>query len=307
MKFLFMADDKFFHTLQKSIQYLIKNYDNPHIYLYDWGIDNQNIKKILSYQSDIKIIDWKNRIKNISTTQSMLENLPNSNNIYLKSIKVNKLIRHIINLILKFKYPPKIYDKLIKHRYNFFRFESIGLEKIECFIDFSKRIGNEKALFLDADAILIKNINHVFKSSFDLAFTLRRKNEIDFTYGRCDVLNAGVIFFGKNSNKRNIFLDEWKKTALNTNENIRDQTGLTRLLQKSFSKKEFIYDCEKKINIQNKFVKVKILPCEMYNFNWIEELIENNSILNEIHVLHFKGSRHNLHTFNNLCRELKLE
>ena len=66
MKFLFMADDKFFHTLQKSIQYLIKHYENPQIYLYDWGINNQNIKKLLSYQSDIKIIDWKNRIKKIS-------------------------------------------------------------------------------------------------------------------------------------------------------------------------------------------------------------------------------------------------
>ena len=64
---------------------------------------------------------------------------------------------------------------------------------------------------------------------------------------------------------------------------------------------------KKKIKIQNMFVKVKILPCEMYNFNWIEELIENNSLPNEIHVLHFKGSRHNLNTFNNLFKKLKLE
>ena len=307
MKFLFMADDKFFHTLKKSIQYLIKNYDNPHIYLYDWGINDQNIKEVLSYRSNIKIINWKNRIRNIPVTQSMLENLPNSNNIFLKSIKENKLRRFLKSLILKFKYPRNIYDNLNKHKNNFFRFESIGLEKIECFIDFSKRIGNEKALFLDADAILIKNIEHVYESSFDIALTLRRTNEIDFSYGRCDVLNAGVIFFGENKYKRNIFLDEWKKIALNTNENIRDQTGLTRLLQKSFSKKEFFYNYEKNIKIKNNFIKIKLLPCEKYNFNWIEELTKNNSLLNEIHILHFKGSRHNLHTFDNLFKELKLE
>ena len=98
------------------------------------------------------------------------------------------------------------------------------------------------------------------------------------------------------------------KIALNTNENIRDQTGLTRLLQKSFSKKKnFSIIMKKTLKLKNNFIKIKLLPCEKYNFNWIEELTKNNSLLNEIHILHFKGSRHNLHTFDNLFKELKLE
>ena len=46
------------------------------------------------------------------------------------------------------------------------------------------------------------------------------------------IINAGVIYFGANSTARNAFLDAWWYQALETNEWLREQESLVRLLEK---------------------------------------------------------------------------
>ena len=58
-----------------------------------------------------------------------------------------------------------------------------------------------------------------------------------------------------------------------------------------------------KLYISGSEIKVKILDCETYNYNWIEEGVDPN--LNK--VVHFKGGRHSGERFIELVKTLGLD
>jgi hypothetical protein len=299
-----MGDDKYWHTIYQSAHYINKLYPESNIYLYDWGIKDQNLRMIDSTLQNMHVVDWKRNIKDIN---NKVGHIKNSYALKLHINKESKRIRKSIkNNIARFNFPTFLYNKLLVQSLKSLQFEYKLLEKINCMKDFSNKIGNQNGVFLDADAILVNKINELFDQDFDIAVTLRRKHEINFSHNKCQVVNSGVVIFGQNHKKRNKFLEEWEKEALNTHEYLKEQTGLTRLIQKYLAKDSFDYFKNVIFDFYDTKLKLLILPCDEYNYNWIEEVIKDKSKINSIKILHFKGSRHNHKTFKNLLKDLEL-
>lgn len=141
------------------------------------------------------------------------------------------------------------------------RKEWLLAQKPYCFLDFALQC-RKPFVFLDGDAYLVKPVPELFKSGFDIAVTLRRPDERDYARGRCRVVNSGVFAMRDLS-----ILDKWIERMQTTDERLVEQTALTRLL----------YEDGLDINI-------KELPCEQYNFYWIDRALPP-----DVKVVHYKG------------------
>ena len=75
------------------------------------------------------------------------------------------------------------------------------------------------------------------------------------------IINSGVIFFGANSTARNAFLDAWWHEALETNEWLREQASLVRLLGKE-SREMFRINSSALLKFNSVEVKVRFLSCD---------------------------------------------
>jgi len=299
MVFLLMGDEHYAHTLYESIMRINNIYSDSKIILYDWGLSKSTIDRFNNF-NNIRIINWQDNIS--------------------KSIKNKKITRHDINIYLYFdriksKYIKFIFRILLKiHNFKFIynhilnlanNFERMVHEKIACTQDCSNIVGDEPIIFLDADAILISNVDEVIKQDIDVAVTLRRQKEIDFGVP-CQVLNSGVLFFGKNKFKRNIFIKAWQDEAYLIDEPYIDQTSLTRLIEKLNPKLYDNYNYKDIVKIDNEELNILMLSCDKYNYNWIEEVIKDKEKIKDIKILHFKGSRHTKDTFKNLLSKLNI-
>jgi hypothetical protein len=141
------------------------------------------------------------------------------------------------------------------------RKEWLLAQKPYCFLDFALQY-HSPFVFLDGDAYLINNISELFDDDFDIAITLRRPGEREFTKGKCRVVNSGVFALNDLT-----IIDKWIARMQITDERLVEQTALTRLLY------------EEGLN-----VKIKELSCEQYNFYWI-----NRHIPSDVKIIHYKG------------------
>ena len=288
LNFLLIGDSKFFHTIRHSVIQINRLYPSASIYIYDWGFTKDQFDELVTsdqvkyikhiYQWDIKLPDipynlfgWKHRLKMFYDNLFSWKNWLGGDVSHLQYLMNNRTM----------------------HR------EILFANKVLCYADFIFSI-EEDFIFLDADAILVKNIDEIFKGDFDIGVTIRRQEELDFRDKHCQVLNSGVLFFLGGFEKNHRFILKWLEEMSFTKEPLIEQTALTRLIQDYYPG---IYKRGSEtgdIDGHTKEIKVKIFPCEVYNYNWIEEGIPDSA-----KILHFKGSRHSPEQFNQLIEKHK--
>lgn len=257
ISFLTIGDFKYFSTIIISARQVKKYYPESTFFIYDWGI-NEKQKEELT------------KIGNVSF-------------IYLTKTEVNSelkisnyfIIKENLKLLRNFKKPTFLKNQMIK--------ESNFMNKLICINNFAGK-SKEPFIYLDADAFLIKDINEIVESNeFDVGFTIRRESELSLATNNCKLLNTGVIFFLGSKEKRVLLTKGWLCHALETNELIREQTSISRLL---FKNKE---DLDRD-NFKLFGCRVKIFSCEIYNYNWIEKFITDRE-KSKVKILHFKSGR----------------
>ena len=117
------------------------------------------------------------------------------------------------------------------------------------------------------------------------------------------IINAGVIFFGANSTARNAFLDAWWHQALKTNEWLREQASLERLLEKE-SHKMFRVNSSALLKFNNVEVKVRFLSCDQYNFLAMEN--SNPETFPDARIFHFTSTRQEKKLFWEILTYLRM-
>lgn len=273
--FIVISDENYAVALRVSLKKIQEFYPDSRIFLYDWGLESATRT---AFQDEIKrltIVDWTQKIQNIRRRITY------------------RVARNLLSLIGRGRWV----DRRI--------FERLLLQKPECFRHCSDVVGDELLFFFDADVVLLEKLDEIVESQFDLIFTLRREHEFDFSINNCQVLNSGVIFFGSDRNKRNLFLDQWIRRANETREYLHEQTALTRMFEEH-GRAVFKQYSSFSHNINGADFAIKFFPCEIYNFNWISEAVANPQILENIKLLHFKGRRHDPIEFNKFMSQLRI-
>ncbi len=141
---------------------------------------------------------------------------------------------------------------------------------------FIKKVLNnikDDIVWMDLDCVMQKPLGDVLMDC-DVAVTLRKIEDRNSQFmEKFKFINSGVMFF-KNNGSAKRFCDLWQSNI--TGEDC-DQDGLNNLLLK-YSKLERYGEV---VDVEE--VKVKILPCEEYNFFYFPE---DSS---QARVLHYKG------------------
>lgn len=273
--FVMISDQNYATVLHVGLRKIQQFYPESRVFLYDWGLKHET-KSV--FQDEIKhltIVDWTEEIRRIRNRMT------------------DRISRTLLSLVNKAGWV----DRHV--------FERLLMEKPTCFRHCSDLAGDEMLFFLDADVVLLDRLDEITQSEFDIIFTLRRESEFEFTKDSCQVINSGVIFFGNDQIKRNKFLDHWIKRARQSREYLREQSTLTRMFEehgRSVFRQYSSFDHD----IDGTEIAVKLYPCEIFNFNWIEEAVEDPSMLDDIKLLHFKGRRHDPTKFKDLMSGLRM-
>lgn len=276
INFLTIWDKNYFHTILYSVKQINKIYPDASCIIYDWGFTADQVKTLNKY-SNVHIQNWK--IKELKIVLKYTE--ISWVNLYL--FFANKL-----NFLRNRKY-----YKLLKK-------EIMLANKVYCFQHYNEKF-KENFVFLDGDAFIIDKLE-INSIDADIGLTVRRRHELSFKKWKCRLVNSWVIFFLWGYKKNKIFLQEWIKEMYLNHEYLIEQSSISRILEK-INKKIFYAKLDSVFLKRIKYkIKIKPLSCEIYNYNWIEELNEEN--IKNVKVLHFKWWRHTKTKFNDLIKWL---
>lgn len=283
MNFLTMGDAAYFSSIAMSVLQVKKYHPEAKFVVYDWGLSDVQREYLTNIGGAI-IEDWTSKFINDPLEDNWFS-------------AVSRRARATKKKIGVFRWLNSGVKELITSRNR--RREWLYAQKPYCMLDWAKK-SNEPFIFLDGDAFIISRIDGV-DNSYDLGVTLRREAEIDFQFGYCHVLNSGVIFFNGVGNRNAQVIREWiKSMKAGKSECYSDQTSLTRLI---YPKKVPCSVGEVvEVIMQDFTFTVKILSCEEYNYNWVEEGVDPS--VNKI--IHFKGGRHSSQRFQELVTPLGL-
>lgn len=272
--FLTIGDKKYFDFISLSVNQINKIYPEKKIFIYDWGFNNKQ-KEILKNKKNVILLSWNKLFLDVNITfTSFLQKLK-----IVYGIRINN-IRTFFSFLKKKKYLKNQYSEFIKRQMLF-------ANKVFCFSHFAKKY-KDNFVFLDGDACVINRFDELFVDNFDIGVTLRRKSEINLKFGDCTALNSGVIFFFGGVNKNEKFIKLWVKKTLSIKEPWVEQTALSRMLLEVDPYIFEDYYKEVALGSNNEQINVKVLPCEIYNYNWIEEGFDPK----KIKILHFKSGRY---------------
>lgn len=281
VQFVTIADADYFEPVCISAKQIKKFYPGSTLHIYDWGLKTQQIEVLEDYHN-VSLHKWNIKLPSFFTPFGAW-------NIKQEIKNLAKLsIGFFQNKSIEFSWGPET---------NFFN-------KILCLKKINKKI-KKPFVYLDGDAFLINDIDRLVNKKFDIGVTRRRAEELNYEFNNCSVLNAGVIFFFADYKINEKFINTWLEETLNTREYLAEQTSLTRLLCK---KKENIFKrvpSSHRINIQNTPIKVRVLSCEKYNYNWIEEF-ESEEDKESIKILHFKSGRFDSGIFDKIASKFNL-
>lgn len=302
VSFFLIADENFKTPIEKSLNLLKQLYPKSTIYLYDWGLEPETASAFKKQHPLLEIIDWRARMqarrKNLTPPfKRELTNMILSHELLFHK---NKIKKTLVYFYLRF-----FNTQRLKKRIDF---ENIIIEKLHAAVDCSKRAGKHFVMWLDADAFLTQRIDELIDPKYDFYLTNRRASEIRLTENNCSALNTGVMVWGPNERARTKFLSFWADEAEKCREYIRDQTSFVRIVQPYAGSALEKDNSSFNMNIdKNTSLAFKIVPCEIYNFNWIEELLNSGISPDKSSpkVLHFKGARHYEDQFLNLWNNLQ--
>jgi hypothetical protein len=290
LTFISMADEKFIGPLMISVSQAIRFHPESEYFIYDVGLSEKSRKDLLSISKDVHIIPWTLRYLPVELAYSR-------SFVGMKGIG---LLQDFIASLFGDKSFSRLRSLIKQSHLEIFFQNKLSI------IKYHNDTVQRPFIFLDADAFLIKNIDELFNDSFDLAVTLRRKEERSNEFNNCRLLNVGVMFFLGNYETNKALINQWYKNARQTNELYSEQTSLTRLLLRLDPEIFQQMDTVRELKLDDgHLLKVKVLDCNIYNFSWIEEL-KNEDDLHAIKIVHFKNERFNTEEFRKIGTLLKI-
>lgn len=274
-----MGDSAFFGPIGYSCRQVHRIYPDAVCVVYDWGFTEAEAAH-LAAQPNTRVVDWKSQIAlvqsfKVSTSQAMAfawhAHGP----------------RNVFNL----RWKAQVTAKMKK--------EILMAEKIHCLLDFAHR-WDDPFVYLDGDAVLVHPIDELFDGTFHIGLTLRRESEYGATRRRgAFPVNAGVQFYGGTGAIHRAFLLHWSNLTnqlLLKNQLLAEQSALHEVLSQGGGGLAHTHNATGSIFCGSHEVILRTLPCEMYNYNWIEEGVDPT----RNKILHFKGARHSEAQFANL-------
>lgn len=107
---------------------------------------------------------------------------------------------------------------------------------------------NEYLVWLDADALILQNIDEI-QEDYDIGVTVRAPKEQEHSLP----INAGIVFIKKTPQARK-FVEEWARIS---DQGVSDQPPLNQLCSVTSKDRDLIV-------IRNE-TKIKVFKCEIYN------------------------------------------
>lgn len=279
LTFMSQGDAAYFPTIQLSVHQAGRFYPDAPFYVYDWGFSPAQAAH-LQQMKNVVLIDWKEKLIQFDSSKFV-----NWSDLKKPGVTVTARFKALIlkYLLLKPDAWRSVRQLNAEHRSK----ESLLCNKPFCILDCLNR-HKSSMVFLDGDAFLIDRIDEFLGTDFDIGVTLRRPHEISFRVNGCQALNSGVISFGPRHQNTTGFLKYWINFMQGTSEYLVEQTALTRLIHVENRDIFNGYYRFGAVSTGEALATVKTFPCDIYNYNWIEEGIDRSVIK----IVHLKGGRH---------------
>lgn len=302
--FIIAGDAKFFATMRECMVRINRLHPDACIHVYDWGLESQQAEDLRSAIANLSITDWKANIATLRRESRNLRDVP------VDAAHIDLAKRHNVKFEDGFrkrvvkacvKYLPRSPISKIAIRRAIF-YENLLIEKIRCMKDLSRSLGNEPMAFLDADIVLLENIDELFEREFDVAFTMLREEDFTNQDGFNLCINSGAVYFGIDKKKRDAFLDEWLQEADNYVGYLSEQAALSKIAGKCEEKNIEVFSTIE-LNMDEIDLKILLLPCDIYNcfYFFHSESIDE---LADVKVVHFIGNTFHKEQHAHLVRGL---
>jgi len=298
LSFLTIGDDAFFDSIQISVHQAQRFHPQAAFYIYDWGLTDSQRAELDAASNVEAIVDWTDRFVELPVIDEV------DWGVVMQEVEAK---RPSGSLRARLK---KVLSKYVLFREQHWKsWEEKGksqresernyLQKPFCILDCLER-AKSRLVYLDGDAFLVSDIDQLLERNFDIGVTLRREHEIRRGRNNCQVLNAGVLFFNRSPDRTRAFLNAWIEKMKMTHEYLIEQTALTRLIAESNPQIFGDYYNQGTVIREGDSIQVITLPCDRYNFNWIEEGVNPQ----KTKVVHFKGGRHSGEQFKDLLQKV---
>ena len=298
LNFMMIGDANYFHMMRENVQQIISIYPDSRIFIFDYGLNRENKEILTASSGRIEIIDWQSQLDDISIIKRNLSDDLKRKLTMGYNARRTGFLKRVRKFFIK-RFPES--GVVQKVEYAALRFENLLLQKIKCMQHASHLCAGEKLIYLDSDALLFKPIDDVFEAEADINITL-----IDglpcWDINNCSIVNSGVIFFNANTEARNAFLGEWWEQALVTDEWLREQTAITRLLEKE-SRAIFEIERSTALSFGGVETKVRFLSCNEFNFFQMEN--REFDSFPDARIFHFTDRRQEKDLFNEILSHLR--
>lgn len=301
LHFVTMGDQAFFDSIVLSIQQIEKLYPTAHAVVYDWGLTDAQVNRLRRFSTTHVVTDWRSRFTDVPSARIVARQcLETADGRPIGRRSARDTARYLVKKYVLFdrEHWETPAARIARHA----RKEYLLAQKPYCMLDCVRRFAGQ-LVALDADAMLVSRIDELFQGEFDIGVTLRRPHEISLRVNACHVLNSGVVVFAGPSALTVAFLEAWIDTMQDTHERLIEQTALTRLVQRADPDIYSAYYTTGTLTLDGLPVRVRVLPCDTYNFNWIEEGVD----VRQNKILHFKGARHARKYSSRALRRLGLQ
>lgn len=288
--YVVMGNAKYYDFIALNIARIRKVEPRARVLVYDWG-DDRRRPAFVPALPNVEVVDWTSRISDVSvleattTARQRVEMAISFNARYSRSLR-----QRMRKAILK-RWPTSwVARPLIRAGLTF---ENMLLQKVPCMLDASARTGDDRMIFLDADALLLRPVEDLYDThDFDVAVTLIEQP--NWAENQCSVINSGVIFFGSRPAGRHALLSQWQTAIGTCTEWLREQTALVRMLN-AHAPGLFSPGKSEEIDLGGEPVRLLALSCAEYNNTDRERALAANA-----RVLHLANTAHNLNIVGDL-------
>jgi lipopolysaccharide biosynthesis glycosyltransferase len=296
MDFVTKTYDSEAHVTYCAAKKISDLYPNSKFYIYeggyDGGLNNENREKISNIKNT-KVINWKEpyefneEVEFFETHISRLESI----------IKETTYLNYIINSLVGYEY-----DRL--EQYNMKRYDYLYRRKPLVILDIANSIDGNIA-WIDADVVVLRNIDELFQYDYDIGATVRNKYTEIKRDGYRDLdpasLSTGVLIFKTNSENICGFVNSWlTEISSLTLTKIREQTAVKNLFEHSNEDIFESYYNEGHLKTESGNLKTKIFPADIYNHFKLESGVNPN----KHKVLHFPQKESSLQINKDLISDI---
>lgn len=293
--YVVMGNAKYYDFIALTVAQIHRVAPSARVLVYDWG-DDRRRARFTCPTTGIEVVDWTGRIADLAP---LAASLPPARQIEM-AIAYNARFRRtwrqrLRKAVLK-RWPGSLLARpLIRAGLTF---ENMLLQKVPCMEDASRRIGAERMIFLDADAIPVRPIEDAYDAApFDVAVTL--VDRPNWQANRCAVINSGVLLFGANPAARAAFFAAWRAAIDSCDEWLREQTALVRFLAAQ-APDLFTPAAAATLALGEETLRLRALPCAAYNNTDRDTALDTGA-----RVLHLANTAHNLATVRDLLARLR--